>query len=253
MRPFGGYRGRRPQRRHSQGHCASWHHEAVPPWIRSPAALVLPPYRNHTTARPFKSDSGRQIMHGFAQRTLPLLTEPGLASPDGNKRTGKISRPSPAHFLQLYQALPREQKMLMRIKALVGSGTSKTVFLAAVHQTGLRSLDGKAYSWASLNARLQALQNKGLLDGTLDCIREIVHAVAADAGQSEGGTDLINAVKAVIPKSRREEAERSYYYSIPPLSQDLDLFRHLRLSVYANDEAGLQPACSSCRSGGGGT
>ncbi len=178
-------------------------------------------------------------MHGFAQRALPLLVEVGPASPFGNERKGKAARVSSEHFWQLYLALPEGQKKLLQIKALVGHATSKTVFLAAVHKAGLRSPDGKAYVWASLNEQLHALQRQGLLDSTLDCIPEIIHAVAADAGQSEGGTGLIAAVKAAIPKSEREAGRASHYYyhHIPPLSQDVDLFRHLRLSVYANDEA----------------
>ena len=176
-------------------------------------------------------------MHGFAQRALPLLVEAGPASAFGNKRDGKPARPPAGYFWQLYRELPREQKMLLRIKALVGSAANKTVFLAAVHKAGLRSADGKAYAWASLNEQLQALQRKGLLDGTLDCVAEVMHGVAADAGQSEGGTDLISAVKAAIPKSDREDGQRPYYWRYTPLSQDIALFRHLRLSVYANDEA----------------
>ncbi len=102
--------------------------------------------------------------------------------------------------------------MLMQVKALLGHAVNKTMFFHAVRQAGLRSPDGKAYTSALLNEQLQALQRKGLLDGTLDCIPEIIHAVAADAGQSEGGTDLISAVKAAIPKSEREDGERPYYW-----------------------------------------
>ncbi len=177
-------------------------------------------------------------MHGFAQRALPLLVEAGPASPSGNKRNGKPARPPAGYFWQLYLALPHGQKMLMQVKALLGHAVNKTMFFNALRQTGLRSPDGKTYTFALLNEQLQALQRRGLLDDTLDCVPEIVHAVAADAGQSEGGAELIRAVKAAIPKSKREEGERPFYYSyVPPLSQDIDLFRHLRLSVYANDEA----------------
>ena len=182
-------------------------------------------------------------MHGFAQRALPLLVEAGPGLPSGNKRDGKPARPPAAYFWQLYLALPHAEKLLMQVKALLGHAVNKTVSYNAVRQAGLRLPDGRAYSTALLNEQLQALQRKGLLDGTLDCIPEIMHAVAAGAGQSEGGTDLISAVKAAIPKSEREDGARPYYWRYPPLGQDVGLFRHLRLSVYANDEAEFGRLC----------
>ena len=109
----------------------------------------------------------------------------------------------------------------MQVKALLGHAVNKTVSCNAVRQAGLRLPDGRAYSMALLNEQLQALQRKGLLDGTLDCIPEIMHAVAAGAGQSEGGTDLISAVKAAIPKGERDDRERPYYWRYPPISQDI--------------------------------
>ena len=175
-------------------------------------------------------------MHGFAQRALPPRAEPELASV-ANKRKANAARAAGEHFWQLYVALPHGQRMLLRIKALVGRATNKTMFLAAVRRAGLSSPDGKTYTGASLNEQLEDLQRKGLLDSTLDCVPEITHAVAADAGQSEGGTELISAVKAAIPKSEREDRGRPYYWRYSPLSHDIALFRHLRLSVYANDEA----------------
>ena len=182
-------------------------------------------------------------MHGFAQRALPLLVETGPGLPSGIKRDGKPARPPAGYFWQLYLALPHAEKMLMQVKALLGHAVNKTVSFNAVRQAGLRLPDGRAYSTALLNEQLQALQRKGLLDGTLDCIPEIMHAVAAGACQSEGGTDLISAVKAAIPKSEREDGGRPYYWRYPPLSQDIALFRHLRLSVYANDEAEFGRLC----------
>ena len=182
-------------------------------------------------------------MHGFAQRALPLLVEAGSASSIGDKRGRKPARPPAGHFWQLYLALPHAEKMLMQVKALLGHTVNKTVSCDAVRRAGLRLPDGRVYSMASINEPLQALQRKGLLDGTLDCIPEIMHAVAAGVGQSEAGAELISAVKAAIPKSERDDRQRPYYWRYPPLSQDIWLFRHLRLSVYANDEAEFGRLC----------
>ena len=176
-------------------------------------------------------------MHGFAQRVLPLLAEPEAASPNTNKHSGEVSRRSGDYLWQLYQALPQEEKMLMRLKALIEPTIGKAAFLEVVRKAGLRSPDGKAYASASLNAELHALQRKGLLDDALDCTPEIIHAVAAEACASESAANLIGAVKAAIPKSEREHGGRPAYYYLPPIHQDFALFRRFRLAVYANDEA----------------
>src|SRR5208337_3764637 len=85
------------------------------------------------------------------------------------------------------------------------------------------------------------LQHKGLLSGDFACAPEILHMVAVDACTSADAANLIGAAKAVMPKSNRDQAGRStYYYHLTPLPQDIDLFRHLRLAVYAGDEAGFR-------------
>jgi superfamily II DNA or RNA helicase len=176
-------------------------------------------------------------MHGFAQRVLPLVAEPEAPSPAGSKRSGDALRPSGEYLWQLYQALPHGHKMLMGLKALIDPGIGKGAFLAVVNKAGLRQPDGKACAPASLNAQLQVLQHNGLLDDTLCCNQAIMHAVAVDASSGRDAANLIGAVKAAIPKSNREQEVRMGYYYLPPLSQDFDLFRHLRLAIYANDEA----------------
>ena len=170
-------------------------------------------------------------MHGFAQRVLPLLSEPG------NKPNGKVSRPSGEYLWQLYQALPDGHKMLMRLKALIDPAIGKGPFHEAVRKAGLRLPDGKVYTGAFLNTQLQVLQHKGLLSEDLGCNRDIMHAVAVEACAGRDAANLIGAVKTAMPKSNRELAGQTAYYYLPPLSQDTDLFRHLRLAIYANDEA----------------
>ncbi|MEJ2124915.1 MAG: SNF2-related protein [Alphaproteobacteria bacterium] len=177
------------------------------------------------------------MMHGFAQKALPLLEEHEALSPVSGKHTGKASRPSGEYYWQLYQDLPREQKMLMRLKALIDPAINKTALLQAVRAAGLRSPNGKAYTSASFNEQMQTLQCKGLLDNDFHCIPEIMHAVAVEAGRCEGAAKLIEAAKSVIPKSEREQVGRPAYYYLPPISQDISLFRHFRLAIYANDEA----------------
>ncbi len=176
-------------------------------------------------------------MHGFAQRVLPLLAEPEAPSLAARKANGKAPQPASGHFWQLYQALPHEDKTFMRLKALAGPSISKTMFCEIVRKAGLRQPDSRAYTSPVLTARLEALQRKGLLDGDLDCIGEIAHAVAVEAGSCKAAKNLTGAVKAGIPKSEREQTGGRTYYYFPPLGHDIKLFRHLRLVIYANDEA----------------
>jgi superfamily II DNA or RNA helicase len=175
------------------------------------------------------------MMHGLAQGVLPLPAEPEAPLPAPGKPDGKPLRPASDHFWQLYQALPHEEKTLMRLKALAGLAISKTIFCEIVRKAGLRQPEGKAYTLPLLNVRLQSLQRKGLLDGELNCIPEIAHPVAVEACAGKAA-DLAGAVKASIPKSEREQTGARTYYYFPPLSEDIKLFRHLRLTVYANDE-----------------
>ncbi len=178
-------------------------------------------------------------MHGFARRVLPLLAQPGAPSPAGNKRNNKASHCSSEHLWNVYRELPQERKTLLHLKALIDPAIGKGPFLDAVRKAGLRPPGARAHTWASLNVELQALQRRGLLDKGFDCIPELKHAAAVEACASEDAAHLIDAVKTVIPKSDRENRGRPAYYYLPPVNQDFNLFRHFRLAIYANDEAGF--------------
>ncbi len=176
-------------------------------------------------------------MHGFTQQVLPLSIASEAPSPAGKKPNGTDSQSSSEHLLQLYRELPNEQKTLVRLKALIEPAANKTVFHDAAHRAGWRTSTSKTHALTLLNTDLQILQRKGLINGNSGCVPGILHAVAVDACASGEAANLIGAVKAAIPKSGREEAGRPSYYYLPALSQDVDLFRHFRLAIYANDEA----------------
>lgn len=127
----------------------------------------------------------------------------------------------------------------MRLKALIEPMVGKGAFFDVVRLSGLSRPGGKAYTHALLNEQLQSLQKKRLLDEALACVPEMLHAVAVDAAGAKGGEDLFKAAKTTLPRSPRENPSTpsySYQYK-PPLQNDIDLFRRLRLAVYANDEA----------------
>ncbi len=175
-------------------------------------------------------------MHGIAQRVLPLLSEPEAAlQADQHKR--EAARRLADDLWRVYQSLPQERKALVRLKALIHPAIGKAPFLEVVRRAGLRSRDGRAYIAFTLNAELQALQLRKLLDDALGCAPEIIHAVAVDACADKGAAHLIDAVKAAAPKSEREQVNRPSYRYLPPIDQDFPLFRSFRLAIYANDIA----------------
>ena len=138
----------------------------------------------------------------------------------------------------LYQALPHEQKTIMRLKALIEPAVSKSAFFEIVRLSGLNRPGGKAYTQIMLNEHMRSLQKKRLLNDTLACAPELLHAIAVDADECTDGAALLKAAKTSLPRSPRDIQHNGYlYYYKPPLNQDFDLFRRLRLAVYANDEA----------------
>ena len=176
-------------------------------------------------------------MHGAAQPAFPLLAEPEAPFPGGAKLDAKSSRHSAAYLWEQFLALPDGQKALMRLKALMDPPANKSVFQDAVRRAELKP-GGRPRNWATLNTELQSLLRTGLLTADLGCAGEILHAVAMDARACADAENLTSAAKAAMPKSNRDRTGQStyYYYNPKPLPQDLDLFRHMRLAIYACDE-----------------
>jgi hypothetical protein len=130
-----------------------------------------------------------------------------------------------------YEDLSATEKTVIRLKALIGSMTSKTMLVTAMVATGTRAPDGKAWSPKALNPVLDNLKGKGLLDENLACAMGLLHPIAADAAGSAEGERLVQAVRSTFPADGR----RPYYsYS---MQNDENALRRLRLAIYANDEA----------------
>ena len=137
----------------------------------------------------------------------------------------------PSTLWSRYQHLPSPEKTVLRLKALIGGPTTKTLFAAAMATTNTRAPDGKAWSLKALNPLLDDLKAKKLLDENFACMAGLLHPVAADAADSPEGAMLVQAVRSTFPPDGR----RSYYsYS---MQDDQDALRSLRLAIYASDEA----------------
>ena len=178
-------------------------------------------------------------MHGFAQRVLPLLSEPGASSPAGNKRNNKASHCSSEHLWNVYRELPQERKTLLHLKALIDPAIGKGPFLDAVRKAGLRPPGARAHTWASLNVELQALQRRGLLDDRLR-LHSGTQARGGGGSMRERGRGAFDRrCEDCHSEERSRKSGTAAYYYLPPVNQDFNLFRHFRLAIYANDEAGF--------------
>jgi hypothetical protein len=131
-------------------------------------------------------------------------------------------------LLDRYGRLGPGEKLIMQMKSLVCLPTTKTVFLTCLTKAGLRASDGKLWSFASVNAVLDALVGQGLLTQELACPMVLFHQLSVDAAASENGTALIGAVRNAFPGQRVSYASVSY-------PDPETLMRGLRLAIYAND------------------
>src|SRR3954471_7327517 len=137
----------------------------------------------------------------------------------------------PSTLWSRYRPLLSPEKTVLRLKALIGGPTTKTLFAAAMAATTTRAPDGKAWSLKALNPLLDDLKAKKLLDDNFSCMAGLLHPVAADAADSPEGAMLVQAVRSAFPVDGR----RPYYtYS---MQDDQDALRSLRLAIYAGDEA----------------
>ncbi len=130
-----------------------------------------------------------------------------------------------------YTGLSVVETMVMRLKALIGSPTTKTAFFNALRATETRAPDGRAWSVGALNPILDGLQRKGLLDAEYACVATLLHPVTVDAIDSDEGKALVKAVRSSFPAESRSGFSSSY-----SMQADPDALRRLRLAVYANDE-----------------
>jgi superfamily II DNA or RNA helicase len=134
-----------------------------------------------------------------------------------------------------YESLLPYQKTAMRLLALVGDQIPRGIFVQALAASRTRAPDGKSWSNRSAEALLLALRAQGLLEKDLTCVASIAHQVALDAAESEHGPLIVGALARVLPRSHRERPDNFFWnYHSYELANDRDLFRKVRLAVYAN-------------------
>ena len=144
-------------------------------------------------------------------------------------RDHQIKPAAPEDLPRLVAALHPTERMVLRLKTLIGQATNKGEFLIVINATGMRGPDGRPWSAQTVNGALDRLVSMGLIDGEYACVPALWHPLAVEATKAPDGPALLHAVLGCLPESSRD---RWGSYSI---QTDPSVLRRLRLSVYAND------------------
>ncbi len=134
--------------------------------------------------------------------------------------------------LARYHALAPNAKLVMGMKALIGDQMmAKTPFLSLLVATRPLSPEGKGWNLINLGTLLDDLQRQGLLDEKHLCPPDLLHPVTADLVDSPLGGPCLKVIQTRFPVEFPK-----YVYPVN-IMNNANALRHLRLSIYANNEA----------------
>jgi hypothetical protein len=100
-----------------------------------------------------------------------------------------------------------------------------------------RSPDRRPWSARNVQALLETLRARGLLEDDFACAAALRHQIAVEAAEGEQRVILTGALGQTLPRGDREQPKIYYFYHRYALADNRDLFRRVRLAIYANDEA----------------
>ena len=113
-------------------------------------------------------------------------------------------RPTPREEkLRLVERLHPTERLVLRLKALIGPPTNKADFLTVMSATGIRAPDGKPWTHQTVNGALDRLVAAGLLEGDFSCPVALWHPLAVDALATPDGPVLLQAVLGSFPEKGR--------------------------------------------------
>ncbi len=139
-------------------------------------------------------------------------------------------RPTPREEkLRLVERLHPTERLVLRLKALIGPPTNKADFLTVMSATGIRAPDGKPWTHQTVNGALDRLVAAGLLEGDFSCPVALWHPLAVDALATPDGPVLLQAVLGSFPEKGRSA------WGSAAFQNDWAVWRRLRLAIYAND------------------
>ena len=154
-----------------------------------------------------------------------------------------MTKHDPQVVWRIYADLPPHEKVAMRLKALIGDAIARATFVEVLAATRTRSPDRRPWSARNVQALLETLRARGLLEDDFACAAALRHRIAVEAAEGEQRVILTGALGQTLPRSDREQPKIYYSYHRPALADDHDLFRRVRLAIYANDEAEFVRLC----------
>jgi len=131
-------------------------------------------------------------------------------------------------LLQRAARLHPADRMMLRLKALIGPPTGKNEFLAIVNAANVTEPNARPWSMPAINGVLNRLVSQGLLDKDLSCPTTLWHPLAVDALAAPEGPVWHLVVLDAFPEPRR-------HHGYSAIQSDWTLLRRLRLAIYAND------------------
>jgi superfamily II DNA or RNA helicase len=129
------------------------------------------------------------------------------------------------HFAHLTAA----ERIILRLKALVGIATNKSDFMSVLNAAGIRAPGGLAWSHKILNPILDRLIALGLLKADQSCVGPLRHPLAVEMIATPEGRKAADAVRRIFP------AESGRHYFSYSLQLDPGACVRLRLAIYEND------------------
>jgi hypothetical protein len=131
-----------------------------------------------------------------------------------------------------YARLAPDAKLILRLKSLIVPAVAKAEFAQCLARTGLRTRAGKVWTAAMIAPVINDLLSQGLLNANLECVPELLHPVAADAGASADAEVLAKAIRLTFPAQSLTISYRSYIEA----TQRSAMHRLIRLEIYTNDD-----------------
>ncbi len=157
------------------------------------------------------------------------MGRPAAALFDHGMIVGTVKGDLLDRLLERYRGLAPDARTALRLKAMIGGDTNKSLFVVCMGATGTKGPDGRAWSFKTVNSVLEQLRSKGLVSDQTSCVGPLLHPVTVDAMAASEGGRLLDAVFRTFPA----DGQRPYYpYSI---ADDEHARRRFRLAIYADN------------------
>jgi superfamily II DNA or RNA helicase len=155
----------------------------------------------------------------------------------GNERPMTQLRPTAKPDL-LATLLPLDRK-LAELKALLVELQTRAAFFELVRTLSIASPDGRAWNIGKLQESLDRLRQKKILGANHAIEPDWIEPLTLDLLARPDGVALVRTLRQALPKSPRDVRRHPWDFP-PPLLDDVDFARSLRLAALLKDEAEVE-------------